>query len=95
MARKNVYIRKDNEAKWDKLDNPSAWINEHLKKVAKAKAKMFDIDAEINGGAMMPVANILGKTLYMRVNHHDPELARHELEEMKSIVKNVVYPDED
>jgi excisionase family DNA binding protein len=31
----------------------------------------------------------------MRVNHNDPELARHELAEMRSLVKDVVYPEYD
>jgi hypothetical protein len=95
MTRKNVYIRKDNESRWNDIDSPSAWINEHLTKMAKLKAKVTDADAEINGGALVEVARIMGKPLYMRVNHHDPELARHELAEMRSIIKDVVLGDDE
>ena len=69
-----------------------------ISNITKAKVensvKVANIDAEVNGGALVEVANILGKPLYMRVNHHDPELAKRELAEMRAIVKDVVFPED-
>lgn len=35
MARKNIYIRKENEFIWNTITNPSGWINELLQKLKK------------------------------------------------------------
>jgi hypothetical protein len=56
----------------------------------KNRLRAAEIDAEINGGALVEVARVYGKPLYMRVDHHDPEKAKHELEEIQSVIKSIV-----
>lgn len=65
-------------------------MKELLKKRAITAKQLIDLDAEVNGGALVPIATVLGKTLYIRVDHHDPELARQQIKETQSIVKDVV-----
>jgi hypothetical protein len=77
----------------DRPRETPGFIDDYIKKLAVNKAKIYDIDAELNG-ALMPVANILGHQLYMRVDHHDPEKANHDLQEVKALVKDMVYPED-
>lgn len=69
-------------------------IEENTKKIVENQERIKLIDAELNGGMLVEVCRILGKPLYMRVDHHDPERAKHDLAEMRSIVKDVVVPDD-
>lgn len=65
-----------------------------VREYTKFSVKVAELEAELNGGALFEVAKVLGKPLYVRLNHHDPELAQAELGEIKSIVKSVVVGDE-
>lgn len=70
--------------------NFSKQIDERVREYIKSKYKIAELDAELNGGALFEVATILGKPLYVRLDHHDQERAKHELAEIQAIVKSVV-----
>jgi hypothetical protein len=76
------------------IDDRPEWTKDFIKNRARAIARLADLDAELNGGVLVEVCRVLGKPLYMRVDHHDPERATHDLQEMRSIVKDVVYPED-
>ena len=69
-------------------------MDKRLREYIKSRVKVAELDAELNGGALFEVATILGKPLYVRLNHHDLELAQLELAEIRTIVKSVVLGDE-
>jgi hypothetical protein len=70
------------------VNNVNEIIENQLKFIAKAK----EMEALLGGGALVEVARVYGKPLYMRVDPRDPELAKHEIAEMQSIVKSMVIP---
>lgn len=72
----------------------SKQIDERVREYIKSKYKIAELDAELNGGVLFEVARVFGKPLYVRLNHHDPEMAKHELAEIQSIVKSVVVGDD-
>lgn len=65
-----------------------------IAKYTKARAitakQLIDLDAEVNGGALVQVATLLGKPIYTRVNHHDPEVAKAEIASVQALIKDVV-----
>ncbi len=73
--------------------NLSTQIDKRVREYIKSRYKVAELDAELNGGALFEVANVLGKPLYVRLDHHDPERAKAELAKIQSIVKSVVLGD--
>lgn len=69
-------------------------IKKHLKSRAITAKQLIDLDAEVNGGALVQVCTIFGKKLYIRVDHRDLEQARMELAKVRSVVKDVVLSTE-
>lgn len=72
----------------------SKGIDKRLRQYVKSRLKVAELDAELNGGALFEVATILGKPLYVRLDHHDPERAKYELAEVQAMVKSVVLGDD-
>lgn len=66
-------------------------LDNRLREYMKSRIKV----AELNGGALFEVATILGKPLYVRLDHHDLERAKAELKEVQSLVKSVVLLGDD
>lgn len=61
-----------------------------LKERAVTAKQLIEIDAEVNGGALVEIARVFGKPIYTRVNHRDMESAQQEIAELRSIIKDVV-----
>lgn len=62
------------------------------RKITEDKARIANIDAEINGGALVEVCQIDGKSLYIRVNQHDPDKAKHDVELVRSLLQSALIP---
>lgn len=70
---------------------PVTPVERMTRRLAMNRAKVADVDAELNGGALVEVGIIAGKPLYIRVNHYDPDVAKYETELVTTILKGAFY----
>lgn len=88
---KTIYVRKDVlEAFNAARDELPDIISRAIRQEVQAKNKFQEIDALLNDGLLVEIAQVLGEPLYIRVNHRNPEEARRKVAEIRSVVKDVV-----